>query len=140
AVMRGGVLQQIDTPKSLYRRPRSLFVAGFLGSPPMNLAEATVEEQEGRLYLRFGGQRLGIDGDTVDARPRVRAYAWRQVVPGIRPEDLRLPGPEVPQDARIRTTVHRREESGADVFLHFVVAAPLLLEEDPRDPEIDVGG
>src|SRR5207248_13577 len=53
AVMRSGSFQQVDVPRRLYERPANLFVAGFIGSPPMNLAEATVEETDGSLYLRF---------------------------------------------------------------------------------------
>jgi multiple sugar transport system ATP-binding protein len=136
AVIRAGVLEQIDPPAVVYDHPANLFVAGFIGSPPMNLAEATVEETDGALFLRFGGHRLGIDGSTLAARPRLRRYAWRQAVMGIRPEDLQLPGPNRDEDDRLRVTVSRRETVGADVYLHFVVDAPLLLEEDPRDPEL----
>jgi multiple sugar transport system ATP-binding protein len=137
AVLRAGVLQQVGGPREIYGSPANLFVASFVGSPPMNLAEATVEESGEGLYLRFGGHRLRIDGPTRAARPRLREFAWRQVVMGLRPEDLVLPGPEVPEDARLRFAVAHREEAGSDVFLHFVVDAPLLLDADPRDPEID---
>jgi multiple sugar transport system ATP-binding protein len=137
AVMRAGTLQQVDSPRAIYERPRNLFVAGFVGSPPMNLAEATVEEADGRVYLRFGGHRLGVDGETLAHRARVRSFVWRQVVVGIRPEDLALADDAAPEDRRLRMEVRRREDSGADVFLHFVVDAPLLLDRDPRDPEVD---
>jgi len=136
AVMRNGSFEQVDDPRRLYERPSNLFVAGFIGSPPMNLAEATLEEQDGSLFLRFGGHRLAVDGQTMAARPALRDYAWKQVVLGIRPEDLGLADAAVPMDGRLAVRVRRRETAGADVYLHFLVDAPLLLEEDPRDPEL----
>jgi multiple sugar transport system ATP-binding protein len=139
AVMRDGVLEQVDTPKAIYQRPATLFVAGFVGSPPMNLAEATVEDRDGAMYLRFGPHRLRVDGPTLAARPLVRSYAWRQVVLGIRPEDLYLAGADVPEEARIRLTVRHREDAGPDVYLHFHMDAPLVLDEDPREVVEDEG-
>jgi multiple sugar transport system ATP-binding protein len=136
AVMRAGTFEQVDVPRRLYERPANLFVAGFIGSPPMNLAEATVEEQDGALYLRFGGHRLLIDERTLAERPAVRGYEWKQVVLGVRPEDLRSAEGGVPDDLRLGVRVRQRETAGADVYLHFLVDAPLLLEEDPRDPEL----
>ena len=136
AVMRAGVLEQIDHPKALYEHPANLFVAGFIGSPPMNLAEATLEEEDGALSLRFGSHRLAVDAATLAARPRLRAFVGRQVVMGVRPEDIQLPEPGAPEGALLRVTVSHRESLGSDTYLHFVIDAPLLLEEDPRDPEL----
>jgi multiple sugar transport system ATP-binding protein len=135
-VLREGVLQQVATPTTLYRTPDNLFVAGFVGSPPMNLAEATVEEGIDGSFLRFGGHRLRAARSTGSLDDDLRAYAWRQVVVGIRPEDLTvadaLSGPE----DRLRVVITRREVVGADVFLFFTVDAPLLLSEDPREASI----
>src|SRR5215213_1126114 len=61
AVLRQGVLQQLDHPASLYRRPANLFVAGFIGSPAMNVVEATITADGDRLYASFGGNRLAVD-------------------------------------------------------------------------------
>ena len=131
-VLRDGALEQVAAPARLYRDPRNLFVAGFVGSPPMNLAEATVEEADDGLFLRFGGQRVRVDED--GGVGRVRAHAWRQVVVGVRPEDLDdAASLGAPPDARMRLAVERRETVGADVFLYFTVDAPLLLAEDPRE-------
>jgi multiple sugar transport system ATP-binding protein len=127
-VLRDGVLQQVASPKGLYGGPGNLFVAGFVGSPPMNLAEATVEEADDGLFIRFGGHRLRAGN-----APALRRYAWKQVVAGVRPENLgdaaKLGAPE---DARMRVVVERRETIGPDVYLYFTVDAPLLLAEDPR--------
>src|SRR5215204_2622934 len=61
AVMKKGHLQQVDTPQSLYDRPTNLFVGGFIGSPAMNMVEATLERQDGDLIARFGSSVLVID-------------------------------------------------------------------------------
>jgi multiple sugar transport system ATP-binding protein len=130
-VLRDGSLQQVASPAQLYRGPRNLFVAGFVGSPPMNLAEATVEEADGELYLRFSGQRIRMERSLAGA---LREYAWRQVVVGVRPEDLDDAAAQgTPPDARLHLVVERRETIGADVYLYFRVNAPLLLAEDPRE-------
>src|SRR5262245_10311172 len=83
-VMRGGVLQQVDRPQVLYDRPANLFVAGFIGSPAMNLVEAELAERNGDLVARFGPHELSLAPELVAERP------GRRVVLGIRPEDLRL--------------------------------------------------
>jgi multiple sugar transport system ATP-binding protein len=136
-VLREGVLQQVDTPNKLYRTPDNLFVAGFVGSPPMNLAEATVEEGIDGLFLRFGGHRLRADRWTGSLDSDLRAHAWRQVVVGIRPEDLIAADDSSAPEDRLRVVITRRETVGADVFLFFTVDAPLLLSEDPREAVID---
>ncbi|HEX2235069.1 MAG TPA: ABC transporter ATP-binding protein [Actinomycetota bacterium] len=134
-VMRDGILQQVAAPGDLYRNPRNLFVAGFVGSPPMNLAEATVEEADGDLFVRFSGQRIRAAAATSTPREALRAYAWRQVVVGIRPEDLHLAAAvDAPEGARLRVAIERRETIGPDAYLHFGVDAPLLLGRDPREP------
>jgi multiple sugar transport system ATP-binding protein len=132
-ILRDGVLQQVASPGRLYRTPENLFVAGFVGSPPMNLAEATVEEAADGLFVRFGGHRLRTDGP-VGGSARLGRFAWRQVVVGVRPEDLfDASGEGLPDDSRLRLQVERREMIGPDVYLYFTVDAPLLLAEDPRE-------
>jgi multiple sugar transport system ATP-binding protein len=142
-VLRGGVLQQVAAPNDLYRRPENLFVAGFIGAPPMNLAEATLEEAEEGTFLRFSGHRIRADGSASVQRSALRRYAWRQVVVGVRPEDLDDAATlGAPHDARLRVVVERRETIGPDVYLYFTVEAPLLLAEDPREPPVrePIGG
>ena len=133
-LMRDGVLQQVATPAGLYNNPDNLFAAGFIGSPPMNLAEATVEEAGGDLFIRFSGQRIRVHGSAGAYRPGLRAFAWRQVVVGVRPKSLEdALSPGAPDDMRLRVVVERRETIGPDVYLFFRIDAPLLLAEDPRE-------
>ncbi|MGH2808145.1 MAG: ABC transporter ATP-binding protein [Actinomycetota bacterium] len=130
-VLREGRLVQVAPPQDLYRSPSTLFVAGFVGSPPMNLAEATLEETDGEFFVRFGGHRLRVGGSSSEIDDHLRRYAWRQVVIGIRPENLTNVDRD-PEAQRLRVEVARREIVGPHVHLYFVVDAPLLLSEDPR--------
>ena len=130
-VMRGGVLQQVDRPQVLYDRPANLFVAGFIGSPAMNLVEAELAERNGALVARFGPHELAVPKELVAERPALRRYAGRRVALGIRPEDIAdEPGPD---DARLEVTVDIREDMGSEVFLHFAVDAPPIKAEELRE-------
>ena len=118
-VLRGGVLQQVDRPQVLYDRPANLFVAGFIGSPAMNLVEATVGDGE----VRFGPHALPVD------RPELAPFAGRKIALGIRPEDMSAGRDGAPLDV----TVDIREDMGAEVFLHFAVDAPPVTTEETRE-------
>jgi multiple sugar transport system ATP-binding protein len=118
-VLRGGLLQQVDRPQVLYDRPANLFVAGFIGSPAMNLVEAVVGEGE----VRFGPHPLPV------ARPALEPYAGRRIALGIRPEDISDGGDGAPLDV----VVDIREDMGAEVFLHFAVDASPVRTEETRD-------
>jgi multiple sugar transport system ATP-binding protein len=135
AVLKHGVLQQLDAPSSLYRRPINLFVAGFIGSPAMNLVEATVARDGERLFVELGGNRLAVDEQAVQERPALHAYSGRRVILGIRPENLEDAqiGRGVPADRRFATTVDLREDMGSEVLVHFTVAAPPVLTEDTKE-------
>jgi multiple sugar transport system ATP-binding protein len=130
-VMRSGLLQQVDRPQVLYDWPANLFVAGFIGSPAMNLVEAELAERNGALVARFGPHELALPAEVVAQRPALRRYAGRQVALGIRPEDIAdEPGPD---DARLEVTVDIREDMGSEVFLHFAVDAPPIKAEELRE-------
>ena len=86
AVLDGGVLQQVDAPQELYDNPKNLFVAGFMGSPAMNLFKATLDDEANTVLV--GSQRIGLPAAIHAERPGLRAYAGKSVIVGIRPEDL----------------------------------------------------
>ena len=88
AVMRKGELQQADEPQELYDHPVNLFVAGFIGSPAMNLLEATLQGSNGGMSVKAGSQEISLSQETLAQRPALRSYEGRDVVLGIRPEDL----------------------------------------------------
>jgi multiple sugar transport system ATP-binding protein len=120
AVMRKGRLQQVDTPQRVYDRPVNLFVAGFIGSPSMNMLDAEIEESGDGVVCRMGEQRLALGAAALEARPAVRRYAGRSVVVGIRPEGLEdaALAPDAPADRRLRGTVTLREALGSDIVAH----------------------
>ncbi len=114
AVMRGGQLQQVDTPQDLYDHPANEFVAGFMGSPPMNLLRGGLENGADGAVVVLGAQRLAVP-------PRYNAShdlgLGGAVVVGIRPEDVEvLSGAEVA--GSITTRVERREALGAEILVH----------------------
>jgi multiple sugar transport system ATP-binding protein len=124
AVLRDGVLQQVDTPQHLYNRPANLFVAAFIGSPPMNLVEARVDADK----VSFAGFAIPIPAD-----PAVRRFDGRSVILGIRPSDLedtavwsneQLPSIEVRADVI--------EELGSEVNVLFGVDAPPIETEETK--------
>src|SRR5919109_2137095 len=88
AVLKLGVLQQVDSPQTLYREPVNLFVAGFIGSPAMNMVEGTIARSDGSLVVEFADARLTIDPEAVAARPALATYDGRRVIVGVRPEDM----------------------------------------------------
>src|SRR3954469_5106462 len=133
-VMRRGVLQQADTPSALYDRPDSLFVAGFVGSPPMNIAEGTVERaDDGHLAIAIGDHAIRVGGDTLAASPGVADYEHRQIVVGVRPHHLREADGAVPADARLRVPVATADRLGDETYVRFVLNAPILLSDHAED-------
>ena len=128
AVLRDGALQQVDTPQMLFRRPANLFVAGFIGSPAMNLVEATVEGDR----LRFDRFRL-----PVPAAADLDGYQGRSIILGIRPSDFE--DADVWHEERrptIEVTVDVTEDLGSEVHLLFTVEAPPVeVEGVQEDPE-----
>jgi len=134
-VMRAGVLQQADKPQVLYDEPANLFVAGFIGSPAMNLAVAELVEDAGGLAVGFGKHRLPVEGDVMWSRPELRSYVGRKLALGIRPEDLEDASlvPASPPDRRIRVAVDIKEDMGAEVYIHFPSEAPIVQTEEVRE-------
>ena len=141
AVLKLGVLQQVAAPSILYRRPTNLFVAGFIGSPAMNLVGAMVELEDDHLYVSFGETRLAVDEAVERERPGLRSYVDRKIVLGIRPEDMEdaLLHPDSPRDRRLQTMVELREDMGSEVFVHFTVDCPPVLTEDTKELAVDRG-
>jgi multiple sugar transport system ATP-binding protein len=141
AVMRKGEIQQVETPQELYDRPVNLFVGGFIGSPAMNMLEATIERADGGLAAVAGSQRIALGQETLSARPALERYEGRSIVLGIRPEDLDDASlvSDAPQDRRLRGQVELREALGAEIMVHFSVDARPALTEDVRELAQDAG-
>ena len=136
AVMRKGELQQVAEPQTLYDRPVNLFVGGFIGSPAMNMIEATLTRANGGFALDIGKQRIGLDHATLEAHPGLQGFEGRNVILGIRPEDLEDASvePGTPADRRLRGVVELREALGSELIVHFTVeGTQLALTEDVKE-------
>jgi multiple sugar transport system ATP-binding protein len=122
AVLRDGTLQQIAAPHDLYERPANLFVASFIGSPAMNLYEATVSGRPDRLVLELGSQRLILPAEVGRQRPTLAGAEGRGIVVGIRPECLTM-APSVDAEAAHERTLSVRvelvESLGNESLVHF---------------------
>jgi multiple sugar transport system ATP-binding protein len=141
AVMRKGELQQVADPQTLYDQPVNLFVAGFIGSPSMNMVEATLEARNGGYVAKVGEQTITIGADELAARPGLTAYAGKEVVLGIRPEDLEdaALATSTPADQRLKGTTELTEALGSEIMVHFSIAAKPAVTDDVRELAEDVG-
>ena len=109
AILRDGVLQQLGTPDEIYDNPVNVFVAGFIGSPSMNLITARMDGTG----IVFDHTRVEVPPAAMTARPGLAAYSGREVVVGIRPEDFRAEG-----DATVELRVNRVESLGSELMAY----------------------
>ena len=136
AVLKDGLLQQVDGPTDLYERPDNLFVAGFIGAPAMNLRMAHVSSgngsSDGSWQMRLGSQTLQFGSEVFETHPALRGYDGAEVVVGIRPEAFEDPA-VADEDARprLRAEVSLTEALGSDLLLHFPLDAPSVEAGDP---------
>jgi multiple sugar transport system ATP-binding protein len=135
AVMKAGILQEVGDPQYLYDNPANIFVAGFIGSPPMNMAIGKVVRDDGNgLAVRLGSATIRLHPAVGQARPALAGYVSREVAVGIRSEDMedaRLVR-DAPPDTRLRATVTLVEALGAQIVVHFDLDAPRVVTEDTR--------
>jgi multiple sugar transport system ATP-binding protein len=138
AVMNAGRLLQVDTPQVLYDQPTNEFVAGFIGSPAINLVEAQLEQTNGHYSVAFGEHRLRVDDNLARNRSGLKDYAGKSVILGIRPEDFEDASLEsdVPGDRRLKVEVDLTEPLGAEVLLYFGTSATGIVSSAA---EADVG-
>ncbi|MCP3992121.1 MAG: sn-glycerol-3-phosphate ABC transporter ATP-binding protein UgpC [Actinomycetia bacterium] len=125
AVLKRGILQQVATPQELYDTPRNVFVAGFIGSPSMNLMKVRLVGSGSDLRLQLGSRELAFGQAVIDARPALADYVDGEVVVGIRPEDIEDASLEsdAPEGQILHTETTLVESLGAEVILHFLLDA-----------------
>jgi multiple sugar transport system ATP-binding protein len=121
AVMNKGILQQVDAPQRLYDRPENLFVAGFIGTPPMNLLEGTVSVN-GSVSVNVGGNELTVADEALANYPRLREWADRKVIVGLRAGDLH-PAQGFDHLPQIVANVELVESLGGESMAYFKVDA-----------------
>ncbi|HEY9555486.1 MAG TPA: sn-glycerol-3-phosphate ABC transporter ATP-binding protein UgpC [Acidimicrobiales bacterium] len=141
AVLRKGELQQVASPQTLYDEPVNLFVAGFIGSPAMNIFDAQLVAHGDGLAVSFGGFTLPLPATFVAEHEALRAHLGQTIVLGIRPEDMEDAAlePDAPAERRIRSVVELREALGSDVLVHCSIDAPPAMSKDAQElaAEID---
>jgi multiple sugar transport system ATP-binding protein len=113
-VMKDGVVQQVGAPLDLYGEPANKFVAGFLGSPAMNFAEARIAEERGALWAVNSGFRLKVPGEKAE---RIRAHIGAPVTVGVRPEHLRLANGGEPEGSTFEAAIDVVEPLGSEILL-----------------------
>jgi multiple sugar transport system ATP-binding protein len=134
AVMDQGRLQQVDAPQRLYDRPENLFVAGFIGTPPMNLLEAAVTAN-GDVSVNIGGNPLAISDAALQSYPRLREYGGRSVIVGLRAGDLH-PGQGRDDLPQITARVELVESLGGESMAYFHLDARHIKAEAAEEEEI----
>jgi multiple sugar transport system ATP-binding protein len=146
AVMNAGRLQQVDTSQVLYDQPVNEFVAGFIGSPAINLVEAQLEQTNGSLAVGFGEYRLAVDDRASRNRSALKDYIGRTVILGIRPEDFEDASIEsdAPSDRRMKVTVDLTEPLGSEVLVYFDTEAKSIISsaisaDAGEDAEVRLG-
>ncbi len=113
-VMKGGITQQIGSPLDLYNKPINRFVAGFIGSPPMNIAMVKISEENGEIIAREKGFEVSLTGDLGN---KLKSYIGKEILMGIRPEDLEFTTkPETYNN--LKATVEVIEPLGAETHLY----------------------
>jgi multiple sugar transport system ATP-binding protein len=124
-VMRDGRLQQVDTPQTLFDSPVNLFVAGFIGSPAMNMITAELVRDDGPA-VTFAGHRLPLPSSLIDAKPGLDSYFGREVILGIRPSDFEDATLADSGWARMSAKADVTEELGSEIHVIFSLdAAPV---------------
>jgi multiple sugar transport system ATP-binding protein len=136
AVMRNGVLQQVADPQTLYDTPANLFVAGFIGTPPMNLLEANVSVNGG-VTVEFGGTKFPVPDAALSAYPGLRSYGGRQVVAGVRSQYL-FPTAQRPELPTLDAEVELVEALGGESIVYFRIDATAVREGQHEDEEEEV--
>jgi multiple sugar transport system ATP-binding protein len=129
AVMNAGHLQQVDTPQVLYDQPVNEFVAGFIGSPSINLVESELATSNGHLEVSLGEHKLAVDDKIARNRSSLGDYVGKKIILGIRPEDFEDTAiePDAPADRRIKVTADLTEPLGSEVLVHFGTEATAVV-------------
>jgi multiple sugar transport system ATP-binding protein len=141
AVMKAGILNQLGTPGECYDSPNNIFVAQFVGSPPMNLVMATITQGPAGLLLEVGGSTLEIPESVLEDRPALRSYAGRTVALGVRSEDMEDAAlANVPAVRRIKGKVTLTEALGSEIIVHFTFPGQPVVTDDTKLLAKETGG
>jgi multiple sugar transport system ATP-binding protein len=137
-VMKDGVIQQVDTPLNIYDNPANMFVAGFIGTPPMNFFRGELKLNDA--CLTFAGKTFALPIHTPEYREKLLAYTGQEMVFGIRPEDIDSEqAKNTPGAPRITAKVEVVEPMGSETFVYLDTGAETFIAKvDPHKP-LEVG-
>ncbi len=138
AVLKDGVLQQVDSPQALYDHPANSFVAAFIGSPSMNLYQGTLAVADGSgggtdddVSIEFGSQSLPVPPEMIADNPELAAADGRAVVVGLRPEAFQNPGDHTDDRPTVQVIVELVEALGSELVVHTTIDAKAAEINDP---------
>lgn len=138
AVLKDGWIKQVDSPNDLYMKPKNKFVAGFIGSPPMNFMDGRIIKQDGKYYFDEGTFKTKIAEDMI---PKIKEYESKNITFGIRSEDIydKLFASDVPPENTVKVNVEVVEPRGADVHLYLNTGKNnFIAKVDPKGtPEVN---
>jgi multiple sugar transport system ATP-binding protein len=135
-IVENGYLQQVGTPHEIFYQPVNKFVAGFIGSPPMNFNDATSFDKNGKLWLKFSSMELPVPEKIAEA---VRSLGHTELVVGIRPQDLIFEPTDIPSDYVIPAEITVAQPRGTEVDTEFKIGDDLFLAVFPPENEYNIG-
>jgi multiple sugar transport system ATP-binding protein len=140
ALMRRGVLQQVDSPLRLYGKPSNLFVASFIGSPAMNLVEARLERLDDGLAAQIGNQQVRLSPEAMTSPAELDGYVGRTVALGIRPEHLQdaAVATDAPDDRRLAGVVQSVEALGSELIAHVEISGTPVHTDEVKEVAADL--
>jgi multiple sugar transport system ATP-binding protein len=140
ALMRRGVLQQVDTPMRLYHAPANLFVASFIGSPAMNLFEAQLEQRNGHVVAQIGDQFLRLQPEALAAPRELDPYIGRTIGLGVRPEHFEDAAIETdaPGERRLTGVIRTTEALGSELIAHVEIAGKPVNTDEVKEIAADL--
>lgn len=137
-VMKDGLIQQVADPITLYDKPVNKFVAGFIGSPPMNFVNGRIIKKDSKFYFTENGFKVKV---VEDMHPKIAPYEGKEIIFGIRPEDIydKLFVSDASQDNMVKAVVEIIEPMGAEVFLYITAGKSSLIARVGGHDRPDVG-
>jgi multiple sugar transport system ATP-binding protein len=133
-------LQQVAPPATLFHEPVNLFVAGFIGSPAMNLVYGTLDSQDGKVFVSFAGERVLVGQRSLDRHPGLEGHMGEQLVVGIRPGDFEhvsVAGDD--PERTMEASVDVVEVLGSETFVHYEMPSPPVVTPDIEELLADSG-
>lgn len=141
AVLRKGQLLQVGSPTELFSVPANIFVAGFIGSPSMNFVASKLEQQEDGAKIGIGERDIPLGDSVMQSRPRLKEYFGKEVIVGIRPQDLEdaaLSGGDQ-NKPRLNAKITLVEPLGTQTLIHLEVPGRMIVTEDIKELAADMG-